>query len=192
MRQLSLKATETRVGEWRPGDTLSDEAYTPEWLVEFVDAVEEIGTDPCWSPLSFVKPRAYGWTVQQDGLAQEWFGHTFINPPYSNPGPFVAEAISRAWPVTLLLPIDPSTVWSKALSQEGRIHNEGHTFPHHRACFYIDIKSRVEFHRPFREKKGEGNRFPSRLYFLRQHYSAIKESLSKNRIGDLQELGGMA
>jgi len=49
-----------------------------------------------------------------DGLAVEWGERTFVNPPYSNPAPWVEKAIAESGggkTVVMLLRVDTSTRW---------------------------------------------------------------------------------
>jgi hypothetical protein len=61
----------------------SDEHYTPKWLfdrmgIEFdLDVASPIGG-------SYVPTRKY-YTEEDDGLAQDWSGVVWMNPPFSKP-----------------------------------------------------------------------------------------------------------
>ena len=58
-----------------------------------------------------------------DGLLEDWRVNTFINPPYSNPKPWVKKAIrdNRAYgsTIVLLVKMDSSTEWFKLLQEAG-------------------------------------------------------------------------
>ncbi len=75
-----------------------DDWETPKWLLDI--AFPNGFFDPC--PL-----RGTG------GLEREWPTDrpVFINPPYSNPRPWVARAYLHGGPVALLLPISPESEW---------------------------------------------------------------------------------
>lgn len=60
----------------------------------------KIDTDPCWSPRSFVRASTC-YTKLEDGLAQPWSGRTILNPPWSDPGPWIECAIANLSQVTL-------------------------------------------------------------------------------------------
>lgn len=55
-----------------------------------------------------------------DGLEIPWGERTFVNPPYSNPAPWVEKAIAEAKDgktVVMLLRVDTSTKWFARLVQ---------------------------------------------------------------------------
>lgn len=54
----------------------------------------------------------YKGCVAVDGLKFDWAGERiFLNPPYSDPGPWVQKAATSGALVVALLPCDPSTQW---------------------------------------------------------------------------------
>lgn len=76
------------------------EWYTPEEELKLVKAVlGRIDLDPASSPIAQerVKARRF-FTIEEDGLTQEWSGVVFLNPPYSHPGIMqFAEKMSAEW-----------------------------------------------------------------------------------------------
>ena len=88
----------------------SDSYATPSWLMElFADWY-----DPC--PLNY--------SPEVDGLNLEWKDRTYVNPPYSNPLPWVKKAIEQnkqGKKIALLLKLDCSTQWFRLL-QEANAH----------------------------------------------------------------------
>ena len=57
-----------------------------------------------------------------DGLGSSWGGRTFVNPPYSNPLPWVRQAIKeskKGKTIALLLKHDSSTRWYSELHEAG-------------------------------------------------------------------------
>lgn len=100
----------------------NDEYATPKWLKE--DLFNR-WYDPC--PLSKLC------NTKIDGLKVAWQDYTFINPPYSNPLPWIEKAIQehkKGKTIALLLKHDSSTKWFKLLHEtkaefllfSGRLH----------------------------------------------------------------------
>ena len=60
----------------------SDDWYTPKWII---DTLGPFDCDPCAPPIEVrpyqIAPIAY--TKQDDGLAHEWQGTVWMNPPYN-------------------------------------------------------------------------------------------------------------
>jgi len=84
----------------------SDNFKTDTWIQELFDG----WFDPC--------PYNPDWEI--DGLKIEWPNMPiFINPPYSNPTPFILKAIEHPHTVALLLKHDSSTRWFKLLHEAG-------------------------------------------------------------------------
>jgi site-specific DNA-methyltransferase (adenine-specific) len=70
--------------------------------------------DPCAMPQTAKAPSFY--TKEQDGLKQAWKGKVFLNPPYSNPGPWLRKALEEtscgnASLVVALIPGCTDTRW---------------------------------------------------------------------------------
>ena len=81
---------------------------TPKWILE----IFEDWFDPC--PLND-NPKV-------NGLDIEWKDKTYVNPPYSNPLPWVEKAIEenkKGKTIVLLLRMDTSTRWFKELQESG-------------------------------------------------------------------------
>lgn len=78
----------------RPAWWTSDEWETPPKFVAALAA--EFGAfdlDPCARPETAKAKNFY--TQADDGLVQPWFGHVFVNPPYSKPAPWIEKAIAE-------------------------------------------------------------------------------------------------
>jgi len=120
-----------------PDDLTSDDWYTPEPILAWAAKVLRgpIDTDPCWDPRSFVRPVLDAWTKQDDGLSRVWRGRCFVNPPYSNPAPWLRRCAMRQRESVALVKLDPSTAaWNRWI------------WPHARAvCFF---GRRVHYARP--------------------------------------------
>ena len=85
-----------------------DNYHTDDWILSlFKDWF-----DPC----------PYNEDPQFTGLEIEWGDRTFVNPPYSNPLPWVKKAIvenKKGNMIVMLLKMDTSTSWFKELQQAG-------------------------------------------------------------------------
>jgi len=84
----------------------TDSYATDSWLKQMFDG----WFDPC--------PLNPDWTY--DGLKIQWPNRTFVNPPYSNPLPWVEKAIETSMmnkTVVLLLKHDSSTKWWRRLHE---------------------------------------------------------------------------
>lgn len=62
----------------------SDDWWTPQWLFDLLDAEIGFETDVCASDANHKCDRYF--TRAQDGLAQEWTGRCWMNPPYGRSG----------------------------------------------------------------------------------------------------------
>jgi len=92
----------------------SDECYTPNWLVDLAELeLDGIDTDPCWAEGSHVRA-AWQYDREADGLVRGWVGGVWLNPPYSNVGPWLSKAVrvsSEGCRVVALVKADPSVGW---------------------------------------------------------------------------------
>lgn len=86
----------------------SDQFPSDEWILRTFDD----WFDPC--PLND--------SPTIDGLTIEWKDKTYVNPPYSNPLPWVRKAIAESRGgkrIVMLLKMDTSTKWFAELQQAG-------------------------------------------------------------------------
>lgn len=88
---------------------MSDDYSSDQWILDLFDG----WFDPC--PL--------GGAVYMDGLnLQDWSDQTYVNPPYSNPLPWVEKAIlesKKGYTIAMLLKHDSSTEWWRRLHEAG-------------------------------------------------------------------------
>lgn len=99
----------------KPEDWTSDDWHTPPEVVAKV--VEEFGAfdlDPCCRDTTAKAPLFY--TKADDGLSLPWFGRVWLNPPYSDPGPWLKKAADSVESgdcelVVALLPASTDTRW---------------------------------------------------------------------------------
>ena len=118
----------------------TDDYPTDEWLYDGLAL--ETWFDPC--PL-------YGDEWFGDGLAMDWPDCTYVNPPYSNPMPWVEKASETAnlgRRVAMLLKHDSSTKWWAKLQESG--------------ARFLPIMGRLQY------GQGKGAAFPSVLVVLRR------------------------
>lgn len=98
----------------------SDEWCTPAWLATLVGRFD---LDPCSNPMSHVNSyatcmRGHGVdhrlnSIADDGLSLDWssFRSVWLNPPYSNVGPWAVKLSEYFGPWCALLKLDPTTRW---------------------------------------------------------------------------------
>lgn len=99
----------------KPDWWTSDHWATPESLVS--DLEKEFGPfdlDPCCRIETAKAPKFF--TKKENGLCQSWHGRVFLNPPYSNPKPWLEKAnaetrFGNAYIVIALLPVRTDTKW---------------------------------------------------------------------------------
>lgn len=95
----------------RPPDWSSDKWATPPELVRDLEA--EFGAfdlDPCCEEHTAKAATFY----TDGGLEKPWFGRVFLNPPYSNPRPWLDRAIQAmrdGCTVVAVLPASTDTRW---------------------------------------------------------------------------------
>lgn len=83
---------------------------TPQDLFDKLDAEYHFQTDVCAMPFN-AKCKHY-YTPEQDGLAQEWTGVCWCNPPYGRGiGKWVQKAVESNALTVMLLPARTDTKW---------------------------------------------------------------------------------
>jgi hypothetical protein len=102
----------------------SDEHYTPPNILEAVYfCLGELDLDPCSNSHSSPNVRAKKhFTIEDNGLAQEWSGRVFMNPPFSDIKkwvPYVIKEYSsgRVIEAIALTKADTRTNWYKKLRE---------------------------------------------------------------------------
>jgi hypothetical protein len=99
----------------------SDEYYTPNTpeqpiLDLVVKVLGNIRLDPCADAKKNV-PADEHWTIEDDSLGAPWEGKTFLNPPFSNPFPFLERLC--------LYHSSGDIPEAIALLKSGAVHNKG-------------------------------------------------------------------
>ncbi len=99
----------------RPSDWTSDDwATPPEIVLEMAAEFGPFDLDACAKPDTAKASRYF--TKADDGLAHQWFGRVWMNPPFSDPAPWLRKAIDetragRCDLVVALLPAATDTRW---------------------------------------------------------------------------------
>ncbi len=91
----------------------SDECYTPASLFEMLGIRFDLDPASCPRDLSAV-PADRIYTVEDDGRAQPWFGRVWLNPPYSDPTPWVGRFLEHGHGIALL-PVSAGARWCREL-----------------------------------------------------------------------------
>lgn len=97
----------------------------PEVVRPLDDAVGGFDLDPCsGAEQSQFAEETY--TADDDGLSQEWFGNVWVNPPYSDMGPWSEKAATEAAcdgvdRVVFLCKGDSSTQWWQAAAESASL-----------------------------------------------------------------------
>jgi hypothetical protein len=72
--------------------TTSDDYYTPAWVFEALGLTFDL--DVCAPPGGVLwVPASRYFTKADDGLSQPWEGRVWMNPPYSDPTPWVERFV---------------------------------------------------------------------------------------------------
>lgn len=93
----------------------SDEHYTPKHLFDALGITFDL--DVASPPNGSNVPTKRYFDKSIDGLAQEWVGNVWMNPPYSNPTPWVERFIAHNYGIALL-PITRGKWWDKLWNSE--------------------------------------------------------------------------
>lgn len=106
----------------------SDGWYTPSWLMDLVHVFfGEVDIDPATCAAAQAIVNAHTWyTEHEDGLAQQWHGRLWLNPPYSGPTKWTDKSIAhyRSGDVLEGLILTNSyteTGWWQRLAAEGTV-----------------------------------------------------------------------
>jgi hypothetical protein len=69
-------------------DLTSNDYYTPKWIFETLDLQFDLDVASPSGGIPHIPAKQY-FTQKDDGLAQDWFGRVWMNPPFSKAKPWV-------------------------------------------------------------------------------------------------------
>lgn len=94
-------------------------AQTHDWITprHILDALGPFDLDPCMSLHQPWETAASGFTVLDDGLSREWFGHVWLNPPYGSQIAQWMERLARHGDGIALVFARSDTKWFQSVSK---------------------------------------------------------------------------
>ena len=78
----------------------TDEWYTP---IEIINSLGQFDLDPCAPEKPLWQTATTMYDKNIDGLKQVWSGRVWLNPPYSNPKPFIKKLAEHGNGIALVL-----------------------------------------------------------------------------------------
>jgi hypothetical protein len=84
-----------------PGN-VNNECYTPKWIFDELGLEFDLDVASPPPPINTHVPAKHFFTINEDGLTQEWTGRVWMNPPFSKPLPWVERFMSHANGIALL------------------------------------------------------------------------------------------
>lgn len=94
---------------------VSDRWYSPASLIHKARQVfngQQFDLDPASCEMANIIVAAKRiYTIENDGLSKEWNGFTWLNPPYSDPSPFIEKFISDRCYGYILTNTDNGVQW---------------------------------------------------------------------------------
>lgn len=103
-----------------------------EWLTppSLIDEIGDFDLDPC-APIVRPWPTAHQhYTIEDDGLRQDWHGRVWLNPPYSTAGRWLARLADHNFGTALIFARTETRLWfdhvwpnaTALLFLQGRLH----------------------------------------------------------------------
>lgn len=141
----------------------NDECYTPKWIFDTLGITFDLDVAHPINRIDYVPARQV-FNINDDGLAKEWVGNVWMNPPFSKPKPWVEKFIAHNNGIALL-PLSLS-YWSKAIWN---------------AADAITLTERQpKFLRP--DGSEQGIRFPTFLFALGQQNAKALQNFTEYRV----------
>ncbi len=96
----------------------SDQHFTPKWVFDALSCTFDL--DVAASHLPTNVPTINKFTIDQDGLSQDWNGLVWMNPPYSKPTPWIDKFIGHNNGIALI-PITRGKWWDRVWESDSLI-----------------------------------------------------------------------
>lgn len=118
------------------GSHHSARSQTDDWLTPpaLLNALGWFDLDPCMSLAQEWQTAREGFTIEDDGLSMPWRGRVWLNPPYSNVGPWMRKMRAHGRGTALVFARTETAWWFDSV------------WPHATAILFL--RSRVTFLRP--------------------------------------------
>lgn len=159
-------------GHEQPHEGRTNDWITPPWIITAFDSLSIppfFDLDPCASVTQPWPCAARSFTVADDGLAQEWTGRIWLNPPY---GPHAAQWVRKLAAhgngIALLFARTETRLWQDDI------------FP--TASAFLFLRRRVSFHRPDGTLPKSNSGAPSVLIAWGDHCEWALRSLADRQI----------
>ena len=95
-----MSAVQGRLFGMEQTQTTSDDYYTPKWIFDALGLHFDLDVASPPHPTNVPCDRYY--TQADDGLASPWYGRVWMNPPFSNPTPWVQKWLQHGCGIALL------------------------------------------------------------------------------------------
>jgi hypothetical protein len=88
---------------WKANHKLDfrDDHYTPKWLFDQLNLEFDLDVAAPLGGVSWI-PAKRSYSIEDNGLLQPWDGLIWMNPPYSNPSPWVDKFVEHGNGIALL------------------------------------------------------------------------------------------